>query len=85
MKTTQFIKQLVGSKFFTVEFLKKDGSKRKMLCKLGVKKHLKGGKLGYDADKVNNLIVFDVNKKAYRTVNLDTLKKLKCGKIEVTL
>ena len=58
---------------FSVVFLKKNGELRPMTCKLGVKKHLKGGKLTYNPMERNNLIVFDMQKKDYRTVNLDTL------------
>lgn len=37
------IRQLVGNKFFSAIFTKKNGDLRKILCRLGVKKHLKGG------------------------------------------
>ena len=58
---------------FSVVFLKKSGELRTMNCMLGVKKYLKGGKLTYNPKERNNLIVFDMQKKDYRTVNLDTL------------
>ena len=58
---------------FSVVFLKKNGELRTMNCMLGVKKHLKGGKLAYNPKERNNLIVFDMQKKGYRTINLDTL------------
>ena len=60
-------------KCFAVVFLKKSGELRPMNCRLGVKKHLKGGKLSYNAEARNNLIVFDMQKEGYRTINLDTL------------
>ena len=59
--------------FFSVVFLKKNGELRPMNCRLGVKKHLKGGKLSYNPKERNNLIVFDMQKEGYRTINLDTL------------
>ena len=58
---------------FHVVFLKKSGELRRMSCMLGVKKHLKGGKLSYNPKERNNLIVFDTQKGGYRTINLDTL------------
>ena len=58
---------------FSVVFLKKNGELRPMTCMLGVKKHLKGGRLSYDPKERNNLIVFDMQKEGYRTINLDTL------------
>ena len=58
---------------FSVVFLKKNGELRPMTCKLGVKKHLKGGILKYNPGERNNLIVFDMQKGGYRTINLDTL------------
>ena len=59
--------------FFSVVFLKKNGEVSPMNCRLGVKKHLKGGKLSYNTKERNNLIVFDMQKEGYRTINLDTL------------
>ena len=73
---TKKIRQLVGNKIFTAEFLKKDGTLRKMNCRLGVTKHLKGGELKYNPDEYNYLPVFDLQAGEYRTINLNTLKKL---------
>ena len=58
---------------FSVVFLKKDGSIRKMQCRFGVKKHLKGGKLAFNPLEKNLLVVFDMQKEAYRMINLETL------------
>lgn len=76
-------KSEVKGKFFKAVFLKKDGSLREMTCRFGVKKHLKGGELGYNAESAGNWIVFDVNKKAYRTIDTSRLIALKCGKVEL--
>lgn len=74
-KTT--IRQLVGNKFFTVNFTKSDGSNRVMNARLGVKKYLKGnGKLSNTANISNMLTVFDMKIKQYRTVNLDNITSL---------
>ena len=79
----KLFKQLVGNKFFTVVFRKKDGTLRKMNCRLGVTKHLKGGTKGYD--KSNLVTVYDIVKKGYRTVNLDTLEEIKTRGLKVTV
>ena len=84
MKTNE-IKKLVGSRIFSVVFTKKDGSERKMLCRTGVTKHLKGGVKKYDDDALNYLTVYDLRKKAYRTINLNTLTQLKANRKVITL
>lgn len=74
------VKSTVGNKIFSVEFVKKDGTLRKMHCRLNVKKHLKGGTKKYNAEARNLLTVFDLQKKQYRTINLNTIQRLTCGK-----
>lgn len=74
-------KKIVGGKFFTVEFTKKDGSTRILNGRLGVKKHLRGGERRYNASAKGYLVVYDTKNKGYRTLNLATLKALKCGKV----
>ena len=66
-----------GSRFFSVEFVKLDGSVRKMTCKKGVTKHLKGtGK----QNKTEGLeTVYEVNKgpkNGYRSFYLDKVLKI---------
>jgi hypothetical protein len=53
-----------------------------MNARLGVKAYLKGGVLPYDPVSKNVLPVFDVPKKEYRMINLDTITKLKIGNNE---
>jgi hypothetical protein len=69
-------------KFFTVTFIKKDGSERVMNARLGVKKYLKGGTLAYDPAEFNYITVYDMGSKGYRMVNANTIKNLKIGKNE---
>jgi hypothetical protein len=84
-KTSKSIRKLVGKQFFGVKFIKKDSSVRTMLCKLGVRNWsgestLKGGSLKYDPASKGLLPVWDVNKKGYRMVNLNTLLELRFNK-----
>ena len=46
----KIIEQSQG-RFFTVTFVKKDGTKRVMTARLGVTKHLKGGLCTVDREK----------------------------------
>ncbi len=57
--------------------VKKNGDLREMTCRLGVTRHLKGGELGYDAEAMNYLTVFDMQVQEYRTINVNTLKQIK--------
>lgn len=74
--------KFLGNKIFTAIFRKKDGSLRKMNCRLNVKKHLKGGEKSYKDEDFNYLTVFDLNKNGYRTINLNTIEQIKAnGKV----
>jgi hypothetical protein len=68
----QKIKDTKGE-FFTVTFIKKDGTTRTMNARLGVKRYLKGGELPYDPTERGLLPVFDVQKSEYRIVNIPTI------------
>ena len=67
-----------GTKIMTVSFTKKNGEKRVMNCMSKVTKHLRGGE-STTAHKDNLTTVWDVQKKAYRCINLDTVDQLKIG------
>jgi len=62
-------------RFFTVEFVKKDGSTRILNGRLGVEKYLKGGDCTIDRSKF--VIVYDVQVKGYRAVNRETILSVK--------
>ena len=67
-------------KFFTVTFIKKDGTERTMNARLQVKKYLKGGELKYSPSEMGYIPVYDMQSKGYRMVNTNTIKTLKIGK-----
>jgi hypothetical protein len=80
----QKIKDTKGA-FFTVTFVKKDGTTRVMNARLGVKLYLKGGTLAYDAESKGLVPVWDpIAQKetgnGYRMVSLATITNLKIGK-----
>jgi hypothetical protein len=72
------VKGIVKGRFFTATFIKKDGSTRKMNCRLGVKRHLKGGQ-NTKAHLPHYLTVYSVPDKGYRSINLDTLISIKAN------
>jgi hypothetical protein len=50
--TVREFRMMVGeTKIFSVDFIKKDGSLRTMIARLGVRKHLQGGTLKYNAEE----------------------------------
>ena len=66
-----------GDKAVTVTFIKRTtGEKRVMNCRLGVKKHLKGGELKYDPKDYDLLTTFDMQKKDYRCISLDSVQEI---------
>jgi len=68
------LKKVLGDgKVFTVVFVKKDGSIRKMNARLGVKKGVKGVGMSFDPYSKNLLPVYDMQKKGFRMINADTL------------
>jgi hypothetical protein len=66
--------------FFTVTFIKADGSVRVMNGRTGVTKHLKGGESTIK-DKPNLYGCFDVKANGYRCFNMDTVLELKVNKV----
>jgi hypothetical protein len=66
-----------NGRFFSVSFVKKDGTTRRMTARLGVKKDIKGVGMKYDPLERNLIVVFDIHKKAYRMINLSTILTFK--------
>jgi hypothetical protein len=70
---------------FTVTFIKKDESVKTLNGRFGVKKHLKGGELGYNPAKKGLMGCFEVNngdKNGYKMINLNTIQTMKVNGIE---
>jgi len=71
---------------FGVQFVKKDKSLRDMVCRLGVKKYLKGGKNTCAAysEYVTVFEMVGVEEVKYRNINIKTMLTLKVsGKVYV--
>lgn len=70
-----------SGRFFTVTFVKRsNGEVRVMNCRKGVTKHLRGGELRYDPAQKNLITVYDIPKRAYRSVNLEAVKEIRADK-----
>lgn len=71
MEKLDSIIDATNGKIFSVVFIKKDGTERRMVARLGVTKHLKGGECTLNREQY--IIAFDMAKKAYRAINRDTI------------
>ena len=80
-KAKEYIYNTNG-KIFSAVFTKKDGEKRKMLCRQGVHKYVTGKGLKFKPEERSLIGVFDMQKKAYRFINIETLEKIKVAGIE---
>lgn len=74
----QELQQLGG--IFNVKFYKADGELRSMNVRFGVHKGVNGKGLRYDPSERNNIIVYSMNDKGFRTINLDRIRTIKFNK-----
>ena len=77
-----FINSLNG-RFFTVEYVLKSGNTRKLNGRTGVVKYLKGG-VNPNKSKLA-LFVWEVKKRDYRTVNLDSILAILANKMSISV
>lgn len=79
-KTLMFIRSLNG-KMFSAEFVKKDGSVRRMVARMGVTKGVKGtGTYSHTKDITRaNITVFDMGIREFRAIPINRLMTLKTG------
>lgn len=73
MRRSNAVKLILGAKrIFSVDFVKRTtGETRRMVCRRGVTKHLKGGEPAYSF-KDNDLIsVYDMEKQGYRSIPIE--------------
>ena len=66
-----------NGKIFSAVITQKDGEKRKMVCRQGVAKYVKGVGLKFKPEEKDLIGVFDMHKKAYRFINAKTLEQIK--------
>ena len=75
--------QTAESTIFSVEFIKKDGTVRNMVARLNVKKGVNGNGMAYDPISKGLLPVWDMQKNAFRMINMKTVTKLQIKGEEV--
>lgn len=75
--------QTAENTIFHVEFIKKDGTLRKMNCRLNVKKGVNGKGMAYDPIEKGLLPVWDLEKNSFRMINMKTVQKLVIKKEEL--
>jgi hypothetical protein len=83
--TTNQAKELIKAsegKLFSVIFTKKDGQKRLLTGRTGVKKGVKGVGMAYNPEERGLLTVYDMQKLGFRLINIDTIEALKINKVE---
>lgn len=73
-----FLKSTRG-KTISIAYRKKDGSLRLINTRTGVRKNITGGGLKYNPEEYGYIILWDLRKNGYRTVNLDTIERVKSG------
>ena len=74
------IRACAGSRIFGAEFVKADGSRRKMACRLGVTKGLRSPPGSWNGPREGEILtVWDMHKGAYRSIRLDRLRTLSIG------
>ena len=78
MNTKQAIEIIKSKRFFSAEFIKKDGSTRFITGQYGVMKHLKPNAKPqpYKPAERGYLTIWDLKKKEYRLLNTQTIVKL---------
>jgi hypothetical protein len=84
METTQevFIRSLsqdidrTNGKFFTVKFIKKDGTLRRMTCRTGVSKGVTGKGLAFEPKEKGLKVVWSTDAEGYRMINLAQVKEI---------
>lgn len=73
MNINEAINTIKSGRFFSAEFIKKDGSVRKLHGRSGVKKYLTGRGQSWNPEDRGYLNVYDVQKEQYRMINTKTL------------
>ena len=74
------MKELIEStkgKFFTVTFVKKDGTIRTMTARTGVRKGTNGKGLKFNPSERNLKVVWSCDAETFRMINLDTILGIK--------
>lgn len=83
--TTSEVRAMIGGRIFGATFVKRDGTVRTGAFRFGVRHELKGVGMRYDAAERRNLVVFDMRKREYRTIRLESLVSLRVRGTTITV
>ena len=74
----QNLSKLVSDgQIFSVEFIKRStGELRKMTCRMGVKKYLRGGSKPYSAKAKSLLTVYSLDSEGYRSIPVENVQRI---------
>jgi hypothetical protein len=78
----KLLDSVTDGRIFSVEFMKKDGTIRRMTCRRNVRKGLTGKGMAYRPLGKGLLTVFDMNKGEYRMINLLSVTKFTINKVK---
>lgn len=83
MNTREFLASSKG-KFFRVDFVKRtNGEHRRMVARTGVHKGVTGQGMGFNPREKDLMVVYDVEKRGYRCIPLDSVIAAKVNGQEV--
>ena len=71
-----------SGRFFSVIFIKEDGSVRKMNCRGGVRKFLKNADAAPRKTPDGVYVVFDVKAMSYRSIPMERILAIRCDRTE---
>ena len=77
--------ELTNGRFFRVTFTKKNGEERNLTGRIKARKYVTGAGLRFDPSDYGLMTVFDVQKDAWRMVNLNTVSELVADKTKYTV
>lgn len=80
----EFVENLVKDKFFTCQFVKKDGNVRVINCRLGVKKHLKNPDF-VRKNQTDYIVAYDIQVRQYRNISLNNLQWLRLNNVQLDI
>ena len=81
-RVIDLIRKLAKNEIFKCSFIKRDGTERSMICRLNVKKGVKGTGMSYNPIERGLLPVFDMQKDGFRMINTQTLTSLTIGGVK---
>lgn len=74
-KAVDWIKKESKGRIFAVEVIKRtNGAKRYMVCRYGVRMNIKGVGLAFDPDAYQLIVVWDVQKAAWRMISIPGMR-----------